>query len=67
MLIAKIYINYDQIDEIHIQNLGTTTANNRYHYKIRKPEGFETTIIHNRDDGYNPLLQKVLKLIRRNK
>ncbi len=66
MLTIKAYINYNKIDEIHIQNTGecTNPELNMWKYKIVKPEGFEGWyIIHKRDDGYMPLLMQVLKII----
>ena len=67
MLIAKIYVNSDQIDEIHIQNV-TKPSNplnlfGYYKYEIRKPVGFNKTIWHKRTDGYKLLLIKALEMI----
>ena len=67
MLIAKIYINSDKIDEIHIQNVGKTIPdwpmNDAHNYKIRKPKGFDRVIVHHRGDGYEPLLLAALEEI----
>ena len=64
MLIAKIYVNSDQIDEIHIQNVTKFPGSFDSHdYKIRKPVGFNKTIWHKRTDGYKLLLIKALEMI----
>lgn len=67
MLVAKIYINKRQIDEVHVQNIGVAnpgTYDNVWRYKIRKPEGFDNVILHHRVDGYGPLLIKVLEILK---
>ena len=66
MLVAEIWINNYQIDEVHIQNIGVAnpgTYDNIFRYKIRKPEGIEDVIEHRRLDGYKPLLIKALEVI----
>ena len=65
MLIAKFYINKDQIDEVHIKNVGPIPPSNTYYrYKIRKPEGFDhLEVYHKRDSGYRPLIVQVLSLL----
>ena len=66
MLVAKIYINERQIDEVHIQNVGIVnpgTYDNIFSYKIREPKGIDYVIEHNRLSGYGPLLTKALELI----
>jgi len=68
MLIAKIFINEKQIDEIHIQNVGLTRKDlpesNIYEYKIRKPKLSENiTLTHRRTDNYAILLQKALHYV----
>lgn len=58
MLVIKAYVNYDQIDEIHIQNVG---EEGEFHkYLIRQPECDEV-ILHKRSDGWIPLGIKILK------
>ncbi len=67
MLIAKIFINEEQIDEIHIQNVGEVKPGEYglHRYKIRKPELPEDIVlIHKRSVGYEPLLQKALHYIK---
>ncbi len=66
MLIAKVYINDNKIDDIHIWNTGEITGvhNNIWKYKILKPEGFEDwNLHHKRDKGYIPLLKMALEII----
>jgi len=84
MLIAKIYIKSnkivyadsehvlrkksEQIDEIHIQNIGLNEIDDNFHnYAIRKPDNIDKIIVHNRKDGYKPLLASVLDEIDINK
>ena len=62
MLIAKIFINNKQIDEIHIHNLGEI-KNGVWKYAIEKPDVSDTFIKHIRADGYKRLLMKALKII----
>ncbi len=64
MLIAKIFINEKQIDEIHIQNVGLI-KNSLYRYKILKPEvpDKDITLLHNRMNGYRPLLKIALNYL----
>jgi len=64
MLVAKIFVNHDQIDEIWIHNIVKLNAKGETLYEIRKPEGYETVKVwHKRELGYNPLLEKVLRII----
>jgi hypothetical protein len=66
MLIIKVNINSEKIDDICIQNTGecTNPLFNIWKYKIVKPEGFEDwSIYHKRDDGYLPLLAKVIEIL----
>lgn len=66
MLIAKLFVNEEQIGEIQIQNTGRIKGLSRgddipYGYKIRKPAGFkDEDIVHCREDGALVLLCKVL-------
>jgi len=77
MLVIKIFINQDPIDEIHIQNIGkfdtlfgaycpdSPKRPDLYVYKIRKPEGFEENIIlHTRKSGHRVLTSKAMELIK---
>lgn len=48
MLIVKIYVNTEEIDQIHIQRLGPAAEWNDY--AIRKP-AVEGTVRHCRADG----------------
>ena len=63
LLIIKSFINKEQIDEIHIQNTGHYKGK-FWEYRIREPQGIITSIYHRRDDGYIPLLQKALQIIK---
>jgi hypothetical protein len=60
MLIAKIFVNTKQIDELHIQNTGHTDIEGSTLYAIKKPE-IKNLIKHKRQDGYKPLLLKALQ------
>lgn len=66
MLIAKIYINVREIDDIHILNTGKMDGD-KYVYRVMNPGVgevlTETTISHKRSDGYRKLLIKVLELM----
>ena len=77
MLIIKIFINQDPIDEIHIQNIGSfDTLFGAYCpdspkrpdlcvYKVKKPEGYDTHIIlHERKRGHRVLISKAMELIK---
>jgi len=64
MLIAKIFINERQIDEIHIRNIREVPRKKGYYeYVIEKPDLKGLSLKHKRDKGYKPLLAKVLDLI----
>lgn len=66
MLVAKIYINENQIDEIWIHNKGERSdiETNAFEYRIEKPKGYnDIPILHIRDMGYGVLLRKALKVI----
>ena len=69
MLIARIYINHRQIEEIRIQNVtGRSKMGNKIHqYKIRQPKGIDKIIKHIRSDGHEPLLIKALRIIEKTK
>lgn len=63
MLILKVFVNKDQIDEIRIQNK-EYIQNDIYNYKIIKPKGYNKFITHKRSTGWKPLVEKVLKTLR---
>ena len=64
MLIVKVQVNNEQIDEIHIQNI-KHIVDGIYQYRIRKPEGFDATPIHHkRTLGYKPLLIEALSILK---
>lgn len=68
MLIIKVFVNREQIDEIAIQNVGNGLKDNDQltPYKIRKPEINDLIIKHQRSKGWMPLVHKVLEhLIKR--
>ena len=61
MLVIKTFVNYNQIDEIHIQRKDDTDGKSWCTYEIRKPEGLKRhTIHHYRPSGWKPLVQKAL-------
>jgi len=59
MLVIKAFVNYGQIDEIHIHNI-RHVKNGIYEYEIVKPEGVYSTIKHKRSDGWKVLTELVL-------
>lgn len=65
MLVAKIYVNHRQIDEIHIQNTGEKDNFGFTKYMIRKPDlGLKPADLwHIREKGYNKLLTMALERI----
>jgi len=67
MLILKICINHNQIDEIHIQNVGAVnyiTKTDLYVYNIRKPKGYEEmNFYHFRSDGAIKLINQVISYL----
>ena len=62
MLIINAFVNYDQIDEIWVQNVGTFDDDVR-EYKICKPEGDWPIILHKRSGGWKKLMIKVLEVL----
>jgi len=66
MLIAKIYINEREIDNIYIHNTGLV-KDGEHIYRIMNPETGEVltkiTVSHKRTDGYRKLLIKVLEVL----
>lgn len=66
MLITKVYINTREIDDIHIHNTGKMDGD-KYIYRIMNPwlgeVLTETTVAHERRDGYRKLLIKVLEVL----
>ena len=62
MLIAKIYVNETQIDEIHVLNVTEDLTQPIHEYKIRDPKRKEK-IYHRRSDGWGPLLKRVLEIL----
>lgn len=68
MLVVKILVNLKELDEIHIINTGHVAGkpdSTIRIYRIVKPEILEP-IIHDRKDGWLPLVQKVLEVIKNN-
>jgi len=66
MLIVKVYINENKIDELHIWNKAERfdVETDCYEYRILSPEGYsDIPVLHIRSDGYGPLLRKCLKVI----
>jgi len=58
MLIIKLFVNLDQIDEIHIQRTGPAAEWNSY--AVRKPANVPGTVRHCREDGAVALAATVL-------
>jgi hypothetical protein len=71
MLVLKVFVNKNQIDEVHIQNTGGSQSgmeDDMYEYRIRKPEGMDDLVMyHRRSDGWLPLVQHALHNINRAK
>jgi len=66
MLILKIYVNKDKIDEIHIHNEGLINEElDIWKYKIIKPKGYKRLFYHVRRIGYEKLVVEVLKFLSR--
>lgn len=65
MLIVKVYVNAEQIDEIHVQLTGE--SGDWRTYAIRKPEGHDKQISHRWRDGYMPLLGYVIDELKEEK
>lgn len=63
MLVLKVFVNHDQIDEVHIQNTGDVVDGN-HAYKIVKPAGHIGLIYHDRTKGWKTLVEKALKVMR---
>ncbi len=64
MLIVKVFVNKKQIDEIHVLNTGQMTVSGASEYTIMKPKGCDqVSIFHKREEGYKPLLKRVLDFI----
>ena len=61
MLVIKAYINEEQIDEIHIQNVGGN-PNGLSEYAVRKPE-MQGIIKHHRPSGWVALAAAVLGIL----
>lgn len=65
MLIVKVQVNHDVIDEIWIHNKGELAGHSGFYlYRIVKPDGYEDRmIVHRRSDGYKTLLSMALQEI----
>jgi hypothetical protein len=68
MLVIKTLVNYDEIDELWIHNLGKADESDTiYRYRIEKPKGFENNIMyHVRNDGWILLVKQALDILERN-
>lgn len=62
MLIAKIFVNEKQIDEIRILNTGKT-LNGFFTYQITKPDDEYGQLVHKPSAGYRSLLIMALNEI----
>ena len=63
MLVLKVFVNYNQIDEVHIRNTGKA-IDGVTQYNIDKPAKYDgITIYHIRDNGWKVLTEKVLYAI----
>ena len=62
MLIIDVSVNKGYVDQIYIQHTGRKEGELTI-YKIVKPEGIRSEILHIRELGYKSLLKKALELI----
>jgi len=66
VLVVKVSVNFDQIDEVHIQRIGKCRSTKYYMYRIVKPRGYENFIVdHDRSGGYVPLVSSVFEILNR--
>lgn len=66
MLVVKVHVNFDQIDEVHIQNIGKSHSTQYHMYRIVKPSGYENFVIdHDRSEGYVSLVASVFDILKR--
>jgi len=64
MLIVKVFVNNEQIDEIKIHNCSPIGHDGNFHdYAIVKPKVEKLIIKHLRSSGWKPLVQKVLEYL----
>jgi hypothetical protein len=64
MLVLKVFVNQEQIDEIHIQNIGEAHKRGYFSYEIKSPQGYDgDPIVHQRSAGYESLLIMALHRI----
>ena len=64
MLIIKVFVNTEEIDEICIQNTKKKIPDGDTIYRIVKPQGLEKYVLfHRRGDDYEQLLEKSLQVI----
>jgi len=66
-LVIKAFVNYRQIDEVHIQNVtkdGLANPDGTAEYVIREPKGYDEFVFtHNRSEGWMPLASDVLNFL----
>lgn len=60
MLIARIYVNDHQIDEVHIQNVGRLEGEMRQ-YRVRRPDLNLPLLRHHRPDPWYRLVGQVCR------
>ena len=64
MLIVKIQVNMEQIDEIHLLNTGHRNKEGEYLYRFRKPDRLnQYEIYHNRSQPWYFLVKKALEVM----
>jgi hypothetical protein len=62
MLIVKVFVNHNQIDEIRLINTGYVKKG-KHLYRFRKPEILSPVkIYHNRKENWSVLVRKALKV-----
>jgi len=63
MLIIKVFVNLEQIDEVWIQRTAGQ-AGEVCEYRICKPAGYDTVITHDYNRGYADLLYRAMDVLR---
>ena len=64
MLIIKVFVNKEQIDEINIHNMGFSDKRGFCKYEVKYKE-FYFTLYHEREKGWKNLGERVIRKIRK--
>ena len=63
MLVIKVYVNHEWIDEVHIHNISGGKPGGTHKYRIELPWLPDKIISHKRTKGWMDLAVKALKTI----